>query len=148
LQYLPKTDSIPSASRRCFAMSGTQPERTVDGWRISGRWGHATGAPHATHFTLNAALYEGGQALRDASGAPRVRAFIGPAAATQPGALYLSDAERKEHHEHRQGFKTYEERKAYMDKHLEQMATRMQERGDKSLPQPRRDACVGLKIKK
>jgi hypothetical protein len=41
-----------------------------------------------------------------------------------------------------------QECKAYMDKHHEQMATRMKERGGKLLPQPRRDACAGLKTKK
>jgi alkylation response protein AidB-like acyl-CoA dehydrogenase len=67
----------------CLAGSGAATgvaERTADGWRIKGRWAHATGAPHATHFTFNAVLHEDGRALRDASGAPRVRAFIVPAA--------------------------------------------------------------------
>lgn len=65
-----------------------------------------------------------------------------------PGWSMMSEAERKEHREHMQGFKTYEECKAYRDKYHEQMAARMKERGGKPLPQPRRDACAGLKIKK
>ncbi|WP_028998183.1 hypothetical protein [Azohydromonas australica] len=70
----------------CLAGSGAPTgvaQRTADGWRITGRWGHATGAPHASHFTLNAMLHEDGEPLRDASGAPRVRAFIVPAAGVQ-----------------------------------------------------------------
>jgi alkylation response protein AidB-like acyl-CoA dehydrogenase len=70
----------------CLAGSGAATgvaQRTADGWRVSGRWAHATGAPHASHFTFNAVLHERGQPLRDASGAPRVRAFIVPAAGVQ-----------------------------------------------------------------
>lgn len=70
----------------CLAGSGAatgRAERTVDGWRLTGRWGHATGAPHATHFTFNAVVHEGGQPLLDASGVPCVRAFIVPAADVQ-----------------------------------------------------------------
>jgi alkylation response protein AidB-like acyl-CoA dehydrogenase len=40
----------------------------------------ATGAPHASYFTFNCVLHEGGQPLRDVSGALRVHAFIVPAA--------------------------------------------------------------------
>jgi alkylation response protein AidB-like acyl-CoA dehydrogenase len=50
-----------------------------DGYRLSGRWEFATGAPMTTHFTLNAVLREHGQPLADAGGAARVRAFIVPA---------------------------------------------------------------------
>ncbi|WP_066335904.1 hypothetical protein [Azohydromonas lata] len=67
----------------CLAGSGAATgvaQRSADGWRIDGRWAHATGAPHATHFTFNAVLHENGQPLRDAAGASRVRAFIVPAA--------------------------------------------------------------------
>lgn len=46
-----------------------------NGWRLQGHWGHATGAPWATHFTFNAVLPEGCE--------PRVRAFVVPAAAVQ-----------------------------------------------------------------
>jgi alkylation response protein AidB-like acyl-CoA dehydrogenase len=50
-----------------------------DGYRISGQWQIATGSPAATHFTMNAVLREGGEALVDGEGRPRVRAFIVPA---------------------------------------------------------------------
>lgn len=51
-----------------------------EGYRITGRWDYASGAPMATHFTLNAILREHGQPLLDESGAARIRAFIVPAA--------------------------------------------------------------------
>jgi indole-3-acetate monooxygenase len=41
----------------CVAGSGAvggEAVRERDGWRIRGTWAHATGAPHATHFTMNA----------------------------------------------------------------------------------------------
>jgi hypothetical protein len=57
----------------------------------------------------------------------------------------MSEKERKEHREHMQGFKSYEGCKTYVDKHHEEMAARAKERGGKPLPQPRRDACAGLK---
>ncbi len=50
------------------------------GFRLSGQWDYASGAPMATHFTLNAVLREHGTVLLDAAGAPRIRAFIVPAA--------------------------------------------------------------------
>lgn len=49
------------------------------GYRLSGQWQFATGAPLATHFTLNAVIREGGQPLVDSTGARRVRAFVVPA---------------------------------------------------------------------
>ncbi|WP_426196355.1 acyl-CoA dehydrogenase [Massilia sp. DWR3-1-1] len=47
---------------------------------ISGRWDYASGAPLASHFTLNAVLRQHGQVLLDGAGKPRIRAFIVPAA--------------------------------------------------------------------
>ncbi|MDB5962688.1 MAG: acyl-CoA dehydrogenase [Massilia sp.] len=46
---------------------------------ISGRWDYASGAPMATHFTLNAVLRRSGRVLVDSAGKPRIRAFIVPA---------------------------------------------------------------------
>src|SRR5471032_1115064 len=43
----------------------------------------ASGAPMATHFTLNAVLRVDGQPLLDEHGAPRIRAFLVPAAQVQ-----------------------------------------------------------------
>jgi len=53
------------------------------GFRITGRWDFASGAPMATHFTLNAVLSKDGQPLLDEQGAPRIRAFLVPAAQVQ-----------------------------------------------------------------
>jgi alkylation response protein AidB-like acyl-CoA dehydrogenase len=73
--------------RVCLAGSGAVggvAERDVnegkEGWRLSGEWLHASGAPMATHFTVNARLQQGGQALLDAEGEPRIEAFVLPAA--------------------------------------------------------------------
>ena len=73
---------ILAAPRVCLAGSGAAggwADRDGDGWRISGHWGHATGAPQASHFTFNARLREQGRPLLDALGQPRVRAFVVPA---------------------------------------------------------------------
>ncbi|WP_332851734.1 acyl-CoA dehydrogenase [Duganella sp. S19_KUP01_CR8] len=53
------------------------------GFRITGRWDYASGAPIATHFTLNAVLRADGQPLLDEQGAPRIRAFLVPAEQVQ-----------------------------------------------------------------
>jgi alkylation response protein AidB-like acyl-CoA dehydrogenase len=50
-----------------------------DGYRLGGHWPIATGAPVASHFTMNAVLREHGRELLDAAGKPRVRAFVVPA---------------------------------------------------------------------
>lgn len=74
---------LMATPRVCLAGSGAVggvAERDVDGgqdgWRLSGEWLHASGAPMATHFTVNARLQQGGQALLDAQGEPRVEAFV------------------------------------------------------------------------
>lgn len=74
---------IIGTRRVCLAGSGAPTgfaEREGDGFRITGRWDYASGAPMATHFTLNAVLRENGQPLRDENGAPRISAFAVPAA--------------------------------------------------------------------
>lgn len=66
----------------CIAGSGAPTgyaERDGDGWRIAGRWDIASGAPMATHFTLNAVLRDRGEVLADDAGKPRISAFIVPA---------------------------------------------------------------------
>jgi alkylation response protein AidB-like acyl-CoA dehydrogenase len=50
-----------------------------DGYRLQGHWPIATGAPVATHFTMNAVIREHGQPLQDSAGRQRVRAFVVPA---------------------------------------------------------------------
>jgi alkylation response protein AidB-like acyl-CoA dehydrogenase len=77
---------IIATRRVCVAGSGA-PTGFADiegeGFRLSGRWDYASGAPMATHFTLNAVLRERGEVLADSAGAPRIRAFIVPAAQVQ-----------------------------------------------------------------
>jgi hypothetical protein len=62
-----------------------------------------------------------------------------------PGWALMTQQERNEHRERMRSMKTYEECNAYQDQHHEQMAARAKERGGKTLAQPRRDACSGLK---
>ncbi len=62
-----------------------------------------------------------------------------------PGWALMTEQERNEHRERMRSMKTYEECKTYQEQHHEQMAARAKERGGKALPQPRRDACRGLK---
>jgi alkylation response protein AidB-like acyl-CoA dehydrogenase len=73
----------------CLAGSGAPTgfaERDGDGWRLTGRWLHASGAQIATHYTLNAQLREGSQPLLDAQGQPRICAFVVPASQVQTEA--------------------------------------------------------------
>ena len=87
--------AIVDCPRACVAGSGAPTgyaDLETDGaieqarFTISGRWDYASGAPMATHFTLNAVLRRHGTVLLDDAGAPRIRAFIVPAAlvALQP----------------------------------------------------------------
>lgn len=77
---------VISTRRACLGGSGAPTgiaEKDGDGYRISGAWEYASGAPIATQFTLNAVLHENGQPLRDEQGAPRIRAFVLPAEQVQ-----------------------------------------------------------------
>jgi alkylation response protein AidB-like acyl-CoA dehydrogenase len=74
--------AIVGTKRVCVAGSGAPTgfaDVDGDGFRISGRWDFASGAPMATHFTLNAVLREDGVPLLDDAGAQRIRAFLVPA---------------------------------------------------------------------
>ena len=73
---------IIATRRLCVAGSGAPSgfaDVEGDRFRLSGRWDYASGAPMATHFTLNAVLRAHGKPLTDSAGAPRIRAFIVPA---------------------------------------------------------------------
>jgi len=66
----------------CLAGSGAPTgfaDKEGEGYRITGRWDIASGAPMATHFTLNAILRDSGRPLLGEDGAPRIRAFVVPA---------------------------------------------------------------------
>lgn len=74
---------IVGAPRACLGGSGAPSgyaDIDGDGYRLSGRWNFATGAPMTTHFTMNAVIRENGEPLLDAAGTPRMRAFVVPAA--------------------------------------------------------------------
>jgi alkylation response protein AidB-like acyl-CoA dehydrogenase len=82
--FLPPTlaREILATKRVCLAGSGAPTgvaEREGEGWRITGCWDYASGAPMATHFTFNAVLQEHAKALLDAAGNPLVSAFVVPA---------------------------------------------------------------------
>lgn len=79
----PRIAAEVMATRRvCPAGSGAptgHADIEGEGFRLTGRWDYASGAPMATHFTLNAVLRSGGRVLLDEQGAPRIRAFLVPA---------------------------------------------------------------------
>jgi hypothetical protein len=62
-----------------------------------------------------------------------------------PGWSMMSRAERNEHRDKLRSFKSYDECKAYVDKHHELMAARAKEKGRAAPAQPRRDVCAGSK---
>ncbi len=47
-----------------------------NGYRVSGKWRYATGAPHLTHFTANCVLERDGEAVLDDGGKPMVKSFF------------------------------------------------------------------------
>jgi hypothetical protein len=71
-----------SDSKTCFGgsgMIGGTAEKQTDGtFMIDGLWHFATGAPHLSHFTLNAKLTENGIPLLDQSGSEIIRSFVIP----------------------------------------------------------------------
>lgn len=75
--------AILATKRVCLAGSGA-PTGYADieggGYRVTGRWDYASGAPMATHFTFNAVLRKDGAVLLDEHGKPLIRAFVVPAA--------------------------------------------------------------------
>ncbi|UUV22234.1 acyl-CoA dehydrogenase family protein [Paenimyroides aestuarii] len=65
----------------CFGGSGAiggTAEKLNDFYLINGRWTFATGAPHLSHFTLNAVVTENDQPVLDENGKELVRSFIIP----------------------------------------------------------------------
>ncbi|WP_433900706.1 acyl-CoA dehydrogenase [Sphingobacterium puteale] len=63
----------------CFGGSGQVAgvaEREGKSYRLKGLWKYATGAPHLTHFTLNAYIQEDGKPLLDEGGDPLVKSFF------------------------------------------------------------------------
>lgn len=50
--------------------------KVPNGYRLTGEWKYATGAPHLTHFTLNAWLYDGEDPIYNEEGEPMYRSFF------------------------------------------------------------------------
>ncbi len=69
-----------SDPKTCFGGSGmiggTAEKQTNGTFVINGLWDFATGAPHLSHFTLNATLTENGNPLLDESGSEIIRSFV------------------------------------------------------------------------
>ncbi|WP_310994181.1 acyl-CoA dehydrogenase [Aequorivita marina] len=53
-------------------------EKLENGYKISGKWRYATGAPYLSHFTLNAKIMMNGEEVKEADGSPKVRSFVLP----------------------------------------------------------------------
>ncbi|NGM65262.1 acyl-CoA dehydrogenase [Sphingobacterium sp. SGR-19] len=63
----------------CWGGSGKpsgRADKKGDSFIISGAWKYATGAPHLTHFTLNAWVYEEGEPVSDVDGNPIYHSFF------------------------------------------------------------------------
>jgi alkylation response protein AidB-like acyl-CoA dehydrogenase len=73
-------DRIFSHPRLCIAgtgMAAGRAERLAAGsYRVSGRWGYASGARHATAFTANCIIWEDGAPVKEDDGQPMVRPFL------------------------------------------------------------------------
>src|SRR5690606_10807385 len=65
----------------CFGGSGAiggTAEKLNDFYLINGRWTFATGAPHLSHFTLNAVITDNNHPVLDDNGKELIRSFIIP----------------------------------------------------------------------
>lgn len=68
-------------SKACFGGSGMLggTAKIKEGkYQINGTWHFATGAPHLTHFTLNAMLMKDGNAIMDENGNEQFKSFVIP----------------------------------------------------------------------
>ncbi|WP_454045882.1 hypothetical protein [Chryseobacterium sp. Marseille-Q8038] len=69
-------------TKTCFGGSGmvggTAEKQDDNTYLINGSWNFATGAPHLTHFTLNARITENGKPITDKDGNEVIRSFIIP----------------------------------------------------------------------
>lgn len=74
-----KAKAIFQDSKVCFGGSGRAVGRAVwdgESYYLTGMWSFATGAPHLTHFTLNAPIYDGPVQRLDLEGKPVVYSFF------------------------------------------------------------------------
>lgn len=63
----------------CFGgsgMIGGTAEKVGDSYLINGQWKYATGAPHLSHFTINATIVENGTPVLNSDGEALVRSFV------------------------------------------------------------------------
>ncbi|MDR4954256.1 hypothetical protein REB14_18915 [Chryseobacterium sp. ES2] len=69
-------------TKTCFGGSGmiggTAEKQDDNTYLINGSWNFATGAPHLTHFTLNAKITENGKPITDKDGNETIQSFIIP----------------------------------------------------------------------
>jgi alkylation response protein AidB-like acyl-CoA dehydrogenase len=68
-----------SDARLCIAGSGTpsgEAHVIPGGHRVTGRWGYASGAHHATAFTANCNVWSDGNPVLTSAGVPLVRPFL------------------------------------------------------------------------
>lgn len=61
-----------------------------------------------------------------------------------PGWSLMTPADRREHQTRMRAMTSYEDCKAYLEKHHEQMAARAKEKGRTMPARPAADACAGL----
>ena len=70
---------IFQSDKVCWGGSGQvsgRADKVADHFILTGFWKYATGAPHLTHFTLNAWIYENGQPVLDVAGEPLYHSFF------------------------------------------------------------------------
>lgn len=70
----------------CLGGSGQASGKAVvedGGYRVSGKWRYATGAPHLTHFTANCIIEQAGEIIQGEDGKPLVKSFFFPKADVQ-----------------------------------------------------------------
>jgi len=75
----PEAAAIFQEDTVCLAGSGKASGTasiTEGGYLINGQWNYATGAPHATHFTVNCVIEKDGVALQTPDGNPLIRSFF------------------------------------------------------------------------
>ncbi|PRD55854.1 acyl-CoA dehydrogenase [Sphingobacterium gobiense] len=72
-------ETIFKQDKVCWGGSGKpsgRADKMGNSFIISGAWKYATGAPHLTHFTLNAWIYEDGEPVVDETGNPVYHSFF------------------------------------------------------------------------
>lgn len=85
LRHLPKRAAIQLSGHSRMILGGSgavagRAERLQNGhFILSGTWPYATAAPHLSHFTLSAPLYQEGKEVRGAEGKPMILSFVVPA---------------------------------------------------------------------